>query len=175
MLRTKVNHFLDTPLFQPKIASVRNRWNPVNSDRQEKTRSLEVPQKLNTKDVFVNDSKADTKDHKIEVEKELNEIREARPTPLAKRWKPKQYQKVDMTISVMLAFNFHLQPTERSKSAHVLQRVKLADNSWVVEKSESRMEDERRKTMQELELVKKVRMESLEVIENAEMERPPSR
>ena len=69
----------------------------------------------------------------MEVEKELNEIREARPTPLAKRWKPKQYQKVDMTKSVMLASNFHLQPTERSKSAHVLLGVKLADDSSVVE------------------------------------------
>jgi hypothetical protein len=68
---------------------VRNRWDPVNSDRQEKTRSLEVPQKLNIQDLFVNDLKAGMEDPKLEVETELNEIREARPIPLAKRWKPK--------------------------------------------------------------------------------------
>ena len=65
---------------------------------------MEVPQKLNTKDVFVNDSKADMKDPQMEVEKELNEIREARPTPLAKRWKPKQYQKANMIIYIFTFF-----------------------------------------------------------------------
>ena len=112
-------------------------------------------------DLFINDSKADTEDPKLQVEKELNEIRESRPTPLTKRWKPKQYQKS--------------QPAERSKSAHVLQRAKLSDNSWVLEKSESRMEEERKKALHELEFVKKARMESLEVIENAETDRPSSR
>ena len=63
-LLTEVNHFRDESSFQPKIASVRNRWNRVNSDRQEKTRSLVVPQKLNTQHVFVNDSKSDNKDPK---------------------------------------------------------------------------------------------------------------
>jgi len=149
-----------TSMSRPQ-STVRNRWNPVNSDRQEKTRSLDVPQKLNMTDLFINDSKANTEDPKLEVEKELNEIRESRPTPLTKRWKPKQYQKS--------------QPAERSKSAHVLQRAKLSDNSWVLEKSESRMEEERKKALHELEFVKKARMESLEVIENAESDRPSSR
>ena len=111
----------------------------------------------------------------MEVEKELNEIREARPTPLAKRWKPKQYQKANKMIYIYSIPNYNSSPPERSKSAHVLQRAKLADNSWVVEKSESRMEEERRKAMQELEFVKKVRMESLEVIEDKEIERSSSR
>ena len=44
-----------------------------------------------------------------------------------------------------------------------------------MEKSESRMEEERRKAMQELDFVKKVRMESLELIENKEIERSSSR
>eukprot|EP00092_Neocalanus_flemingeri_P013335 GFUD01014378.1.p1 GENE.GFUD01014378.1~~GFUD01014378.1.p1 ORF type:complete len:817 (+),score=323.29 GFUD01014378.1:158-2608(+) len=148
-----------TSIAKLSSTSVKNRWKPVNSERQDKTRSMEVPQKLNIENVFINDTRDDTEDTKMEVEKELNEIREARPTPLSKRWKPKQYQK----------------PAERSKSAHVLQRVKLEDNSWVVEKSESRLEEERRKALQELEFVKKARMESLEVIENLEVDRPSSR
>ena len=37
------------------------------------------------------------------------------------------------------------------------------------------MEEERRKALEELEFVKKVRMETVEVIENNEIERPSSR
>ena len=85
MLKIKVNQFFDESFFQPKIVSGRNRWNPVNSSRREKTRSLEIPKELNIQDVFVNDSKANTKDPKLEVKKELNEVRGERPTPLAKR------------------------------------------------------------------------------------------
>ena len=88
--------------FQFSTTSVKNRWNPVNCDRQDKTRSLEVPQKLNMENMFINDSRADTEDAKMEVEKELNEIREARPTPLAKRWKPKQYQKVKGNVFCLI-------------------------------------------------------------------------
>ena len=128
-------------LLQPNSAHIaKARWNPVNSDRQEETKSLDAPQKLTITDVFKNDPIAGNEDPKTEVEKELNEIREARPTPLSKRWKPKQYQKS--------------LPAERSKSAHVLQRAKLSDDSWVLEKSESRMEEERNKALQELGFVK---------------------
>merc|ERR1719483_318982 len=138
---------------------LKSRWNRVNYDRQEKTRSMEVPQKLNMENLFSNTARDDSELAKISVEKELNEIRESRPTPLAKRWKPKQYQK----------------SSERSQSAHPLQRAKLPDNSWVVEKSESRLEEEKKKALNELELVKKARMETLEVIESSEVERSSSR
>jgi len=139
-------------------STVMKRWTPVNPERAEKTRSLDVPQKLNMNDLFCNDSKSSIQNNKKEVEKELDEIREARPTPLVKRWNPKPYKK----------------PSERSQSAHVPHRATLSDSSWVLEKSESRMEDERKKALDELEFIKKMRLESLGA-ENADNERPSSR
>merc|ERR1719445_3028013 len=97
-------------------STVMKRWTPVNPERAEKTRSLDVPQKLNMNDLFCNDS----------------------------------------------------------KSAHVPHRATLSDSSWVLEKSESRMEDERKKALDELEFIKKMRLESLGA-ENADNERPSSR
>ena len=85
----------DHILFQPiHNSTVMKRWTPVNSERAEKTRSLDVPQKLNMNELFCNDSKSSIPNIKKEVEKELDEIREARPTPLVKRWNPKPYKKV---------------------------------------------------------------------------------
>merc|ERR1719228_1915856 len=78
---TLVTKLSDTP--------VKKRWNPVNSVRQDKTKSLEIPQKLNIENVFINDSRNDISDIKLSREKELDEIRVSRPTPLTKRWKPK--------------------------------------------------------------------------------------
>merc|ERR1712106_1207521 len=48
----------ETTSMSRQQSTVRNRWNPVNSDRQENTRSLDVPQKLNMTDLFIDDSKA---------------------------------------------------------------------------------------------------------------------
>jgi len=149
----------DPPFKSNNNSAVKKRWAPVNSERKEKTKSLNVPQKLDIKDIFCKEPTSNIEGPKKEVEKELNEIRESRPTPLTKRWKPKPYQK----------------PAERSQSAHVPHRATLSDNSWVLEKSESRMEEERKKALDELEFVKKVRMETLEVVENNEIERPSSR
>ena len=53
--------------------------------------------------------------------------------------------------------------------------MKLPDDSWVVEKSESRIKEERKKAIAELELVKQARLETLEAMENMEIERPSSR
>ena len=64
---------------------------------------------------------------------------------------------------------------ERSKSAHPLQRVTLPDNAWVIENIEDKTQAEKQKSIVELEMVKQARLESLEVIENMEIERPSSR
>ena len=80
-------------------STVKTRWAPVNSERKEKTKSLNVPQKLDIKEMFCNEPISAIDGPKKEVEKELNEIRESRPTPLTKRWKPKPYQKVGLTFS----------------------------------------------------------------------------
>merc|ERR1719450_1463283 len=91
-------------------------------------------------------------DIKKELEKELDEVRSSRPS---------RFQKIGKE--------------QRSSSAHVLHRTKLPDDAWVVEKSESRIAEEKRKAVEELELVKKSRLETLETLENMEIERPSSR
>merc|ERR1719402_81673 len=101
-----------------------------------------------------------------EIAKELNEIRDTRPTPIAKRWRPQQEGK---TTSLQV-----VQP-QRSRSAHSLTRVRLPDDCWVMERSASRLEEERQKAVQELEEVKLARLQTLEVIESGELERPSSR
>merc|ERR1712126_338741 len=77
-----------------------------------------------------------------EIEQELSSIRDTRPTPVTKRWKHAKKET----------------PPVRSKSAHVLNRARLPDNSWVLEKNQS-VEEERRKTTMELEMVKRAREE----------------
>jgi len=144
---------------KPQAVSVTKRWNPIKSDRHEKAHSMEVPQKINIENFFLNDAKNEEFEQKSEVQKELNEIRDARPTPVIKRWKPKVYEKAK----------------ERSVSEHVLQRCKMPDNSWVREKSESYLNEEKRKALEELEFVKRSRLESLNYEENSTTERPSSR
>merc|ERR1711915_825514 len=151
-IKTEVNS-------KPQAVSVTKRWNPIKSDRHEKAHSMEVPQKINIENFFLNDAKNEEFEQKSEVQKELNEIRDARPTPVIKRRKPKVYEKAK----------------ERSVSEHVLQRCKMPDNSWVREKSESYLNEEKRKALEELEFVKRSRLESLNYEENSTTERPSSR
>merc|ERR1711971_791265 len=96
-----------------------------------------------------------------DISRELDEIRDSRPTPIAKRWRPAQQNRESAAA--------------RSQSAHSLRRTRLPDDAWVVERSASRLEEERLKAVQELEEVKRARQETLEVIENGELERPSSR
>merc|ERR1711971_675314 len=96
-----------------------------------------------------------------DISRELDEIRDSRPTPIAKRWRPAQQNRESVAA--------------RSQSAHSLRRTRLPDDAWVVERSASRLEEERLKAVQELEEVKRARQETLEVIENGELERPSSR
>merc|ERR1711892_1537556 len=130
---------------------VKLRWKPTDSSN-EVFKSLEIPNKLNIEKVYPNTSRDEEVIAKVEVEKELDELRISRP---------KRFHKIGQE--------------ERSASAHALQRVKLPDDSWVVEKSESRIAEERRKAIEELELVKQARLETLEALENMELERPSSR
>ena len=62
----------------------------------------------------------------------------------------------------------------RSLSSDALNRVTLPDDVWVIE-HEDRTQIEKLKTVTELEMVKRARLETLEVIENMEMDRPSSR
>merc|ERR1711915_743089 len=64
---------------------------------------------------------------------------------------------------------------ERSASEHTPIRMDLPDDAWVVEKSELRVTEEKKKTQEELETMKQARLETLEVLENLELERPSSR
>jgi len=64
---------------------------------------------------------------------------------------------------------------ERSLSADALHKITIPDDAWVLEKQEDKEAIEKQKALEELELVKQVRLESLDVIENLELERPSSR
>jgi len=133
------------------------RWNPKKNRTEEKTQSLDVPNKLDIKNIYPKEAMSNTTDSKENLEEELRQIRDSRTTPLTKRWKPKQYKQ------------------ERSKSAHVLQRAKLPDDSWLKEKSNTRLEEDRMNVREEIELIKKSRIKTLEIIDNLENERPSSR
>ena len=93
---------------------------------------------------------------KVEVARELEEVREsrARATPINKRWQPAE------------------KAAERSKSALPIGRLNLPDDCWVVERPASRLEEEREKMVQELETVKQARTDCLAA---PELDRPSSR
>ena len=133
---------------------VRTRYNPVEVNRQEKTRSLEIPSKLDIEGMFVKSKEEDA--GKLEVERELEEVREsrARATPINKRWQPAE------------------KAAERSKSALPIGRLHLPDDCWVVERPPSRLEEEREKMVLELETVKQARSDCLAA---PELERPSPR
>ena len=60
-------------------------------------------------------------------------------------------------------------------SADALNKVTVEDDAWVVERSEDKELIEKQKAIEELEMVKQARLDSLTVIENMELERPSSR
>ena len=60
-------------------------------------------------------------------------------------------------------------------SADALNKITLPDDAWVVEKSEDKALIEKQRAFEELESIKQARLETLEVIENTELERPSSR
>ena len=133
---------------------MRTRYNPVQVNRQEKTRSLEIPSKLDIDGLFSKSREDDA--GKLEVERELEEVREsrARATPVNKRWRPPE------------------KAAERSKSALPIGRLHLPDDCWVVERPASRLEEEREKMVLELETVKQARSDCLTA---PELDRPSSR
>ena len=133
---------------------MKTRYNPLQQNRQEKTRSLEIPSKLDIDRRLFSNKVTEVDSVKIEVEKELDEVRVSRATPLNKRWRPEEKM------------------AERSKSAHPIGRLKLADDCWVVERPASRVEEERERMVQELETVKQARSDCLAA---PELERPSSR
>ena len=134
------------------------RWNPATyEDRKEKTKSLDIPSKLDVKNILdkKNSGDTDTRDDKIKIQQELQEISTSRVTPMSKRWKPQ-----DKVV-------------QRSKSAHPIGRINLPDNCWVLERPSSQnMEEEKEKIILELETVKQAR---LEVADQLEIDRPSSR
>merc|ERR1712223_269335 len=150
-LREEISSLNSTP--------VKARWQQTMDGVKERPRSMDV-HKLDVSQVFNNENKSVTGSNQ-DISKELEEIRDSRPTPVTKRWRPPQQTRETGAA--------------RSQSAHSLRRTRLPDDAWVVERSASRLEEERLKAVQELEEVKKARQETLEVIENGELERPSSR
>jgi len=150
-LREEISSLNSTP--------VKARWQQPVDGVKERPRSMDV-HKLDVSQVFNNENKSVTGSNQ-DISKELEEIRDSRPTPVTKRWRPPQQTRETGAA--------------RSQSAHSLRRTRLPDDAWVVERSASRLEEERLKAVQELEEVKKARQETLEVIENGELERPSSR
>merc|ERR1711971_1225121 len=153
-LREEISSLNSTP--------VKARWQQPSADGvQERPRSMEV-HKLDLSQVFAgHEENKSLTGSSQDISRELDEIRDSRPTPIAKRWRPAQQNRESVAA--------------RSQSAHSLRRTRLPDDAWVVERSASRLEEERLKAVQELEEVKRARQETLEVIENGELERPSSR
>ena len=61
------------------------RWNPTDNTENEEIQSLDIPNKLNIEKVFPSKVQEEDADVKIELEKELDEVRSSRP---------KRFQKV---------------------------------------------------------------------------------
>jgi len=126
-----------------EAGSVKKRWLNVQ-ERPERPRSADIPGRIS---VNLFEERAEEEIKNKEVDAELNEIRDSRPTPVTKRWRHER--KVDKESRAV-----------RSRSAHVLKK---ADDSWVLdESSKTRLEEEKRKAQMELELVKRVRLQAEE-------------
>ena len=95
---------------------------------------------------------------------------------LVKRY-PQFWGYLPQKFGVPLILGVSLNPSivERSLSAEALHRITLPDDAWLVEKTGDRELIEKQKAFHELEMVKQARLETLEVIENMELERPSSR
>ena len=61
------------------------RWNPTDNTENEEIQSFDIPNKLNIEKVFPSKPQEEDVDVKIELEKELDEVRSSRP---------KRFQKV---------------------------------------------------------------------------------
>jgi len=126
-----------------EAGSVKKRWLNLQ-ERPQRPRSADIPGRIS---VNLFEERAEEEIKNKEVDAELNEIRDSRPTPVTKRWRHER--KVDKEARAV-----------RSRSAHVLKK---ADDSWVLdESSKARLEEEKRKAQMELELVKRARLQAEE-------------
>merc|ERR1712223_357315 len=110
-LREEISSLNSTP--------VKARWHQPVDGVKERPRSMDV-HKLDVNQVFNNENKSVTGSNQ-DISKELEEIRDSRPTPVTKRWRPPQQTREN--------------PAARSQSAHSLRRTRLPDDAWVVERS----------------------------------------
>merc|ERR1712130_899142 len=117
-LREEISSLNSTP--------VKARWQQP-AGVQERPRSMEV-HKLDLNQVFGQENKSLTGSNQ-DISKELEEIRDSRPTPVTKRWRPSQQQNRESAAA-------------RSQSAHSLRRTRLPDDAWVVEEADGGGGDE---------------------------------
>merc|ERR1712223_176080 len=110
-LREEISSLNSTP--------VKARWQQPMDGVKERPRSMDV-HKLDVNQVFSNENKSVTGSNQ-DISKELEEIRDSRPTPVTKRWRPPQQTRENGAA--------------RSQSAHSLRRTRLPDDAWVVERS----------------------------------------
>ena len=71
--------------FQFESVPLKLRWNPTDNTENEEIQSLDIPNKLNIEKVFPSKAQEEDAHVKIELEKELDEVRSSRP---------KRFQKV---------------------------------------------------------------------------------
>jgi len=121
------------------------------NERQQKTKSLEVPNKIKIDFTLNGENSMLDREN---IQEELDNVKSSRETPLNKRWKPEE------------------KVIQRSRSAHPIGRLKLPDNCWVIESSSyNNLEEEKERRKNELDSMKQARLET----NIQELDRPSSR
>lgn len=138
---------------------VRKRWHPISLDRPTKTKSMDTTNKVLRINDFVDPDVAredPAEEARKERSMEIEQIRESRPTPVTKRWRPTERET-------------NGSEGRRSKSMSSVPRAKLmADNDWMRSSTSSQEVERRMETTLEIEQIKKARALGLENLEDEE-------
>lgn len=144
---------------------VRKRWHPIAADRATKTRSMDTTNKVLRINDFVDPEVAREDPAEIarkERSIEIEQIRESRPTPLNKRWRPTEREA-------------NGSDGRRSKSMSSVPRAKLmSDNDWMRNSTSSHEVERRMETTLEIEEIKKARalgLDNLDAEDNAQRDK----
>eukprot|EP00092_Neocalanus_flemingeri_P045883 GFUD01051472.1.p1 GENE.GFUD01051472.1~~GFUD01051472.1.p1 ORF type:complete len:822 (-),score=321.54 GFUD01051472.1:8-2287(-) len=123
------------------VKNLRKNWLPPEDSDVETSKTRLEPKKLKIDHVYGNDSKGGTEQIKIERENELEEVRQS--NTLAARWRSETPGEAKED------------KRPRPRSA---MKVTQSDDSWLKEKPDAKVEEEKLKVFHEIETIKQARL-----------------
>eukprot|EP00092_Neocalanus_flemingeri_P072390 GFUD01089128.1.p1 GENE.GFUD01089128.1~~GFUD01089128.1.p1 ORF type:complete len:869 (-),score=349.02 GFUD01089128.1:50-2341(-) len=123
------------------VKNLRKNWLPPEDSDVETSKTRLEPKKLKIDHVYGNDSKGGTEQIKIERENELEEVRQS--NTLAARWRSET------------PGDAKEDKRPRPRSA---MKVTQSDDSWLKEKPDAKVEEEKLKVFHEIETIKQARL-----------------